>query len=166
MEENILEFGIKRKNEERRDGGGAVIFDPETQKYAVYRRLDNNWIGLFGGGVDKNEDIEEGVIREVIEESGLNDFSHIEKIDEVIAHYYHSVKKVNRVTRATFFLLVLKSKNLINTALEDHENFILDWVDVEEIILELNSRNNEKNYDHWIYFLEKSTKRLKELGHI
>ena len=44
--ENILEFGIKRENEERRDGGGAVIFDPETQKYGVYRRLDNNWLGV------------------------------------------------------------------------------------------------------------------------
>ena len=28
----ILEFGIKRENEERRDGGSGVIFDPKTQK--------------------------------------------------------------------------------------------------------------------------------------
>ena len=35
-ENSILEFGIKRENEERRDGGGVVIFDPETQKYVVY----------------------------------------------------------------------------------------------------------------------------------
>ena len=75
---NILEFGIKREREERRDGGGAVIFDPETKKYAVYRRLDNSWMGLFGGGVDENEDIREGVLREITEESGLNDFYLVE----------------------------------------------------------------------------------------
>ena len=33
--EGILEFGIKRENEERRDGGCSVVFNPETQKYAV-----------------------------------------------------------------------------------------------------------------------------------
>ena len=38
---DILEFGIKRENEERRDGGCAVVFDPVSQKYAVYRNLKN-----------------------------------------------------------------------------------------------------------------------------
>lgn len=32
---SIPEFGIKRENEERRDGGCAVVFDPQNQKYAV-----------------------------------------------------------------------------------------------------------------------------------
>ena len=116
-------------------------------------------------GVSKNEDTKEGVLREIIEESGFNDFHHIEKIDEVIAHYHHSVKKVNRITKATFFLMILKSRNLVDTTLENHENFILDWVNAEEIILDLKSRNEEKNYDHWLYFLEKSIKKAKELGH-
>ncbi len=30
---DILEFGIKRENEEQRDGGCAVVFDPVSQKY-------------------------------------------------------------------------------------------------------------------------------------
>ena len=29
--EEILEFGIKREGEERRDGGCSVVFDPQTQ---------------------------------------------------------------------------------------------------------------------------------------
>lgn len=37
---DILEFGIKRENEERRDGGCAVVFDPVSQKYAVNRISD------------------------------------------------------------------------------------------------------------------------------
>jgi hypothetical protein len=30
METEIPEFGIKRENEERRDGGCAIVFDPVT----------------------------------------------------------------------------------------------------------------------------------------
>ena len=55
-QKNIPEFGIKRKNEERRDGGCGVIFDPETQKYAVGK----DYIGrlrLFSGGLNLGEDI-------------------------------------------------------------------------------------------------------------
>jgi len=35
MNKNIPEFGTKRENEGRRDGGCAVVFDPASQKYAV-----------------------------------------------------------------------------------------------------------------------------------
>ncbi|MEK7088899.1 MAG: hypothetical protein AAB913_02095 [Patescibacteria group bacterium] len=52
---SIPEFGIKRDNEERRDGGCAVVFDPQNQKYAVYRNLKNEMLGLYGGGFDENE---------------------------------------------------------------------------------------------------------------
>ncbi len=65
----MKEFGIKRENEERRDGGCGVVFDPETQRYAVGKNIDDGILRLFGGGVDKNEDIKDGVLREVIEES-------------------------------------------------------------------------------------------------
>ena len=34
---NIPEFGIKRENEERRDGGCAVVFDPTSQKSAAVK---------------------------------------------------------------------------------------------------------------------------------
>lgn len=162
----MKEFGIKRENEERRDGGGAVIFDPETKKYAVYKNINNGYWGLFGGGVNSDEDIQAGVIREIIEESGLNDFSYIEELEKITAHYYHSTKKLNRVTETTFFLMILNSKNLLETKHEEHENFTLDWVNHEELLSDLHLRNQEQNYDHWIYFLEKASKRLKELGYI
>lgn len=54
-EKDILGFGTKRENEERRDGGCAVVFDPETQKYAVYKNLKNGLLGLYGGGIEQKE---------------------------------------------------------------------------------------------------------------
>src|SRR3990167_9046615 len=103
----IPEFGIKRENEERRDGGCGIVFDPQTQKYAVGKQ-ENGRLRLFSGGVDANENIIEGTLREVTEESGLHDFLHVEKIGEALTHYYNTLRNVNREAHATCFLIILK----------------------------------------------------------
>lgn len=164
-EDNIPEFGIKRENEERRDGGCAAVFDPKTQLYAVGKNIGDGRLRLFSGGVDENEDMKEGVLREVIEESGLHDFLYVEKIAEAFAHYRNSSKNVNRVALSTCFLVILKSNGLVPTKLEEHEKFTLDWAKPAEIIANWESNNKDKNYDHYIYFFEKAVKRAKELGY-
>jgi len=162
---NILEFGIKRDNEERRDGGCAVVFDPQSQKYAVYRNLKNGMLGLYGGGFDDGEDEEKGVLRELIEESGLYNFLYIEKIEKVLTHYFNFNKSKNRVALATCFLVILKSTKLKPTKFEKHEEFELEWVNPEELFSIWESHSENKNYDHWIYFLRKSVNRAIELGY-
>lgn len=162
--EIIPEFGIKRENEERRDGGCAFVFDPVTQKYAVGKQ-DDGLFRLFSGGVDDNEDIQEGILREVVEESGLHDFLHVEEIAEAFTHYHNPLKNVNRVAKATCLLVILKSASLIPVKLEAHEKFSLDWASSEEILANWKTRNENKDYDHWIYFLKKSVDRAIELGY-
>ena len=161
----ILEFGIKRENEEQRDGGCAVVFDPASQKYAVYRNLKNKMLGLYGGGFDEGEDEEKGALRELIEESGLCDFLYIEKIDKVFTHYFNFNKKKNRVALATCFLVILKSTKLKSTEFEEHEEFELEWVNPEDLYSIWKSHSEDKNYDHWVYFLKKSVDRAIELGY-
>jgi ADP-ribose pyrophosphatase YjhB (NUDIX family) len=161
----IREFGIKRENEERRDGGCGVVFDPETQKYAVGEQTDDGLFRLFSGGVDENEDIKEGVLREVVEESGLHDFLYVEKIVEALTHYHNSLRNVDRVAHATCFLVVLKSNEVKPTQLEEHEKFKLVWATAEEVLQNWNARNENKDHDHWIYFFKKSVSRAKELGY-
>lgn len=160
----IPEFGIKRENEERRDGGCGVIFDPQTQKYAVGRQ-ENGRLRLFSGGVNPGESIQDGVLREVREESGLYDFLYVEKIAEALCHFHNTLKNVNRIAHATCFLVVLKSNKLIPTQLEEHEKFTLDWSTPEEIMKNWEVRNQNKDHDHWIYFFKKAVERLKELGY-
>ena len=161
----ILEFGIKRENEERRDGGCGVIFDPKTQKYAIGINAKNGAFWLFSGGVNDVEDIKDGVLREVTEESGLYDFLYVEQIAEALCHYHNILKNVNRVGHATCFLIILKSKDVASTKLEKHEKLTLAWFTPEEIILNWESRNENKGYDHWIYFFKKSVAQAKELGY-
>ncbi len=161
--QTIPEFGIIRENEERRDGGCAVVFDPETQKYAVGKQTEDGLFRLFSGGVDPQEDIEQGVLREVVEESGLHDFLHVEQIGEARSHYYNSLRNVNRVAHATCFLVVLKSADLKPVHLEEHEKFTLVWATAEEILMNWQTRNQNKDYDHWIYFMERAMKRISSL---
>ena len=160
----IPEFGIKRENEERRDGGCAIAYDPQTKNFAVARQDADGFLRMYSGGVDKNEDIQEGTLRELREESGLYDFEHIEKIGEALSHYYNSLRNVNRVAHATCFLVVLKSTNTEPVHLEEHEKFTLQWATAEEIINDWKSNNQNNDYDHWIYFFNMKLKRLKELG--
>lgn len=165
--EDILEFGIKRENEERRDGGCCVVFNPEINKYAVYNHPKSNVLCLFGGGFNEGENEENGCLRELAEESGLVDFLHTEKIDKVICHYFNRNKEVYRVANATCVLVVLNSSQREEAKLEDHENnFEFIWATDEEILNGWKNNNENNDYDHWIYFFEKSKKRLKELGHL
>lgn len=164
-DEPIPEFGLKRENEERRDGGCGVVLDPETQKYAVGKQTEDGLFRLFSGGVDPAEDIRKGVLREVVEESGLADFMHVEKIAEAFTHYHNNLRNVNRVAKATCFLVVLKSADLVDVKLEEHEKFTLAWVTAEELLSNWNARNENKDYDHWTYFFKKSVARARELGH-
>ncbi len=162
--EPILEFGIKRENEERRDGGCGIVFDSATQKYAVGKQHDGK-LRIFSGGVDAAEDIQQGVMREVTEESGLHDFLHIEKISDVITHYHNSLRNVNRVAHATCFLVILGSVDLFPVELEAHETFSLVWVTAAELLSDLELNNGNKDNDHWIYFLRKAVSRAIELGY-
>lgn len=160
----IPEFGIKRENEERRDGGIGIVFDPNTQKYAVGKQHENGALRLFSGGVDPDEDLEKGILREVTEESGLYDFEHVENIGQGYAHYYNSLRKVNRVTLSSCLLVVLKSRDLKPVKLEDHEKFSLEWVSQQELMDDLKARNEDQGNDHWVYFMGKAIRKLDELG--
>ena len=164
-EEEILEFGIKRENEERRDGGCGIVFDPLTQRYAVYKHSKSNALCLYGGGINKDEDPKEGILREIVEESGLHDFLYAEKVDKVITHYYNSNRGINRVAYATCFLVILKSTDLLPTKLEEHEKFESKWETSEKIFSSWKSENQNKDYDHWFYFFKKAISRAKELGY-
>lgn len=159
----IPEFGIIRENEERRDGGCGIVYDPQTQLYAVGKQTTDGLLRMFSGGINDGEDVEMGTLREVTEESGLHDFAHVEKIAEAMAHYRNNLRNVNRVAKATCFLIILNSSDLIATKLEEHEKFSLAWESARDILDNWQTRNANHDYDHWMYFLNKAIERVKLL---
>ena len=105
------------------------------------------------------------MIREVTEESGFDDFLYIEKIAEALTHYYNILKNVNRVAKATCFLMILRTTHQIPTKKEAHETFTLEWATAEEIFSNWESFNQNHDHDHWIYFMKKAVARAIELGY-
>jgi len=159
------EVGVSHLKEERRDGGCGVIFDPKIQKYAIATHPDG-MIRLFAGGVDKGEDLERGVLREVTEESGLYDFGVTEKIRSCFTHYYNRRKEVHRSALATCFLVILKSDARKEQKLEPHEKDLrLEWMTPQEIIENWTAHNENHDVDHWFIFLRESVARAIELGY-
>ena len=61
-------IGVKGKI---RLGCSAVIFDDAGEKVLLTKRSDNGLWCLPGGGVDPGESVEETIVREVQEETGL-----------------------------------------------------------------------------------------------
>lgn len=165
MGQQIPEFGIKRENEVKVAGGCGIILNPETGLLAVGKQEDGIY-RLFSGGVNEGEESTAGILREIEEESGLYDFAHVEKIAEAITHFYNSLKNSNRAGHAACLLCVLKSSDRKPTRLEAHEKFNLEWVTLEELLKNWQEHNQNKDYDHWIYFLEKAEARLRELKYL
>ncbi len=165
QQDTIQEFGIARENEERRDGGCGIVFDPATKLFAVGKQHENGSFRLFSGGVDPGENITEGILREVTEESGLYNFKYVEKIGEALTHYHNSLRNVNRVAHATCLLVILETSDIKPVSLEEHEKFDLVWATGEDILADFEAPNINKDNDHWIYFFEKATTRIKELNY-
>lgn len=160
----IPEFGIKKANEERRDGGCGIVFNPATQKFAVAKEDNGGLYRLFSGGVSEDEDIQEGILREITEESGLYDFGHVEKIAEAITHYHNNLRNSDRVAHATCLLVVLNSTKTKPLKLEDHEKFQLVWVTSQELLENWEDRNSNHDHNHWFYFFGLASKRISEIS--
>lgn len=159
------ETGTKRQDEERRDGGCAVVFDPATQKYAVSKWEGDDNIRLYAGGVEEGEDLKNGILREVTEESGLYDFGYSEIFLTAYPHFYNVRKKVNRVTKSACVLAILNSTDTKPVQQGEHERFELAWMAPEEIMENWEKRNTEHDLDHWFMFLKQGVARAIELGY-
>jgi len=163
------ETGVKRENETQVKGVCAIVYNPKTEKFAVAEWADG-WgkglYGLFGGGREDNETPEEAIYREMAEESGLQDFASVEYLYSSISHYYNGPKKSARRAVVDCFLIVLNSDAHDDGKREEHETFTVGWRTAEEILSNWKERDTapdqEKNYDHWIEFLQRGVVRLQE----
>ncbi|HUB93446.1 MAG TPA: class I tRNA ligase family protein, partial [Verrucomicrobiae bacterium] len=158
------ELGIRRENEQFADGGSSVVFDPKTQKYAFLQVDGSDRVALFAGGRKDGEELHDGILRELREESGLTHIKHYEEICTIYGHYYHSLKKLNRRARATVLLVILEDTETIPTQLEEHETFHLEWLDPAEVLAKWQAAEGG-HYDHYIVALKQAVGRAIELGY-
>jgi leucyl-tRNA synthetase len=158
------ELGVRRENESFAEGGSSVVFDPKTQKYAFLEIEKNGNIALFAGGRNEGEDLHEGILRELREESGLTHIKEYEEVCTVYGHYFHTLKEINRRARATVLLVVLEDTETVATQLEEHEKFHPVWLDAAEVLAKWQS-SEYHDYDHYIVALKQAVGRAIELGY-
>jgi ADP-ribose pyrophosphatase YjhB (NUDIX family) len=115
---------------ENRITGKAIIFDDENNIALVGNRV-NSFFLLPGGGVDDNESVENGIIRECLEEVGCK--VELKEVIGIIDDYRNRDKKhcINYCYSAR---VVGKKGELALTEEEEKNGLHVIWVSLDEAI--------------------------------
>lgn len=123
---------------------GAVIFrkDKEILYLLLYKKARNHYRELWDfprGNINKNETVKENIIREVKEETGIEDLGFVEDFKEKIKFFYMKEgKTINK--EVTYYLAETKVKEIKLS--EEHDNF--KWVSYEEAMTLITFENTRK----------------------
>ncbi|HAS80225.1 MAG TPA: DNA mismatch repair protein MutT [Fusobacteriaceae bacterium] len=126
---------LKNKKIYKRIAARGIILDGENILLIHTKRYDD--YSFPGGGVDKGETLEDGVKREINEETGAQNI-------EIISEYgiYDEIKPIHKkdydfINMVSYFFVCNIHKELGKTSLEDYEvNNGMDarWINIHEAI--------------------------------
>ncbi len=127
---------------ELKKGVAAIIFDESGRKrhfLLLHRSL--NWIGweFVKGGIEPGESLEQAVLREIEEETGLKEIKIIKKQDEKLQW------KANKNYDYNVFLAKGNMKEKIELdkgKVSEHDNF--EWVEQENVLNRLAHNENKE----------------------
>ena len=117
----------------------AIIFNTKLKKYLVLKKsnledINPNTFDMPGGRIEFGEKLEEAVVREAKEETGLN-----VKVKQVFNAWTFVKKDKNfQLTGIDFFCVTQQQKVKLS---EEHSGF--EWRKAKEII-------NDKKYPEWL----------------
>ena len=112
----------------------AAIIKYERQYLFLSWNETNYNNSLVTGGVDKNENYEDAVKREVMEETGYYDIKSITKVDCVnVSKFFVEHKKQNR--EAVYYPYLVELKSLSKNEIADFEKreHTCFWVDADKL---------------------------------
>ena len=122
---------------------GAVIFRKEGNKiyylllhYPSSAKAPKEYWDFPKGHIEKGENLEETVKREIEEETGLTDIKFVEGFKEGIK-YFFKFKEVNILKFVTFYLVKTKTKDIKIS----REHLDYKWLFYKEAIEKLTFKN-------------------------
>ncbi len=161
--EKVEEYGTAHPEASDVEGVVVVGYDPRVEKWLALESGKGKAIWLVGGGKEKLESYEQTAIRELKEETGYADFKEqIQLGGPIISHYYNSKKAVFRRSYALTFLFLLDSTAIGQQELEEHEDFVVTWLEYELLCSALKQTGG--GVEHWLAVLSKAHAYLAEGG--
>ncbi len=120
-----------------RVAAGAIVHNPETDKYLVQKSHEFNNYSFIFGGLEEGEDYKDAAIRETLEETGYK-AKFVRYISpEWEGHFYHPGKKVNRSLISRRVLLELVDDVPEKVSEEELSKAEPTWLTKEELIKNL-----------------------------
>ena len=132
---------------------GAVVYNEKNKKFLLlFRKANEKYKDLwdFPRGLVE-EDEKDTVIREIEEETGINDIDFIAKFREVISFFY---KRDNELIKKEIIYFLVKTEQEKIKLSYEHNDY--KWADVK-VALELLTHKSSKEV------LKKADKFLKEI---
>ncbi|HCC23358.1 TPA: leucine--tRNA ligase [Candidatus Falkowbacteria bacterium] len=133
----VKKFGEFKPEGDRRDAVAAVI--KREDKVLVLYNKQFDVYRLPSGGYEKGETAEETIAREIVEETGYNDFQILDYLGMIESNNYIPEKKVQRQKFHKGFLVSLNSEAKTKTEFEEHEDYEERWYTEKEAIEKLAS---------------------------
>lgn len=115
---------------EDRPTGKAIVFDHKNNIALIGNRVNSFYL-LPGGGIDKNESIENGIVRECLEELGC----HVELIDKIgIIEDYRTRDKKHCINYCYLARLIGKKGKVQLTEDEKKNGMHVIWISINKAV--------------------------------
>ncbi|HOK00614.1 MAG TPA: NUDIX domain-containing protein [Candidatus Pacearchaeota archaeon] len=143
---------------------GAIIFRREKEKiyylllkYAAINRVEKSYWGFVKGVVEKGERKKETILREVYEETSINDLKFIKGF-KITNEYCFKIKNDLYHKKVYYLLAETKTKKIKLS----FEHLDYKWLLYQEAIKKLSFENDKKILEKANEFLGKSLSSSKE----
>lgn len=142
---------------------GAVVFYLNKENEPVFLLLQNTLKKTYWefpkGKIEKNEDIEETVKREVKEETGLKDFRIISGFKHTLSWFFKFQGQL--ISKEACYLLVEIAESEKENAKISREHQRLEWMNIEQARKEINIKANRELIEKAYKFIQEYKKQRK-----
>ncbi len=142
--------GIPHKDETHKDSIVAVVYDKKNDKYLTINWKENGGRLFIGGTRKQNESALDCALREIKEETGYDDLEFVKETFKINHHYYAYNKDKYFEIESTGLLFNLKSDHKVDQNLDEDENFIVEWVNKDQIESEIKDELHLKTFNYCI----------------
>ncbi|MEK7212695.1 MAG: class I tRNA ligase family protein, partial [Patescibacteria group bacterium] len=132
-------FGKKKEGAVFRDSVAAVVTRQRDNKVLVLFNKKSNEHEIPGGGRDGNEDDKTTLAREIEEETGYTDYETREYLGQIATNFFAVDRNEDRTKHQKGYHIVLTSEKSVSLRPDEHEDFELRWMDVQEAIQKLDA---------------------------